>query len=81
MSRRLQILVDEPRWRRLEAEATRRRCSVASVVRDAIDEALADDDIAIRRKAAETLLGADPMPVDEWEVMKREIVDLDVTGA
>ena len=38
LERRVQILLDEPRYRRVAGEAQRRHVSVAAVVRDAIDQ-------------------------------------------
>ena len=38
LDRRLQILIDEERWSRLEDEASRRQVSVSTLVREAIDE-------------------------------------------
>jgi hypothetical protein len=73
MQRRLQLLLDEPRYRRVAAEARRRKTSVAAVIRDAIDRSLAPDEDA-KRAAAEALLAAEPMPVPETaEELKREI--------
>jgi broad specificity phosphatase PhoE len=73
LDRRLQILVDEERYRRLEAEARRRRTSVAQLVREAIDKAFASD-LARKRRAAKAILEAEPMPVPEDPAdLKREI--------
>jgi len=74
MSRRLQVLVDDVRWARLEAEAARRGTSVARVVRDAIDAALVEN-ADVRRDAAATLLAAPPMPVADWADMKAELAE------
>ena len=74
MSRRLQVLVDDGRWARLEAEAARRDTSVARVVRDAIDAALFEN-AETRRDAAATLLAAPSMPVADWAVMKAELAE------
>ena len=47
---------------------------MAAVVRDAIDQALAvaDDD---RRAAAMAIFAADPMPLPDWEELKRKLAD------
>jgi hypothetical protein len=75
MERRLQILIDEPRYRRLVARARERDTSVAAVIRDAIDQAVPDD-LAKKRSAAKAILEADPMPVPETvEELKAEIAD------
>lgn len=52
MTHRLQILLDEERYQRVAAEAKRKRLSVAAVIRDAIDAALAEDDLAERKREA-----------------------------
>lgn len=62
LERRLQIMIDDARYRRLAAAADGRGVSVARVVRDAIDEALPDD-IEGKRAAWEALLAAEPIPV------------------
>lgn len=74
MSRRLQILIDEERFRRLEAHASSRGASVAELVREAIDQAFPDE-TADRRRAAEMLLAAPQMPVEDWPEMKRELLE------
>jgi hypothetical protein len=73
LSRRLQILVDEDRYRALERTARARRVSVATVVRDAIDRDLAGPQ-AKREAAGRRILEATPMPVPETiEELKREL--------
>lgn len=74
LTRRLQVLIDDERWERLEKRSIETGASVAEVVRRALDEALpppAED----RRAALERFLGGPPMPVDEWDVMKQEMLD------
>jgi hypothetical protein len=72
--RRLQLLIDEPRYRRVAAEARRRRASVSSVIRDAIDRSLGPD--AERRRAAlKAVLAAEPVPMPDPETLRREIAD------
>ena len=76
LSRRLQILIDPDRYRRLEQEARRRKTSVAEVVRDAIDAKVAVVDEG-RRRAAQRILDAEPMPVPETiEELNAEIDEL-----
>lgn len=65
LTRRLQVLLDEPRWSRLSAAARRRGVPVAVVVRDAIDRALTDPTSDDRDDALNRLLGADPIEVPE----------------
>lgn len=72
LDRRVQLLLDEPRYRKLTGEARRRRVSVAAVIREAIDHLPAD---AERRRAAiSAVLTAEPMevPRDPAE-LRREI--------
>jgi hypothetical protein len=74
LERRLQILLDDARYRRLTTAARERGTSVAAVVRDAIDLALPAD-LAKRRAALEAILAAEPMPVPDVEELKREIAE------
>ncbi len=62
LDRRLQVLVDDDRYGRLEAEARRRGTTVGAVVRDALDRAYPPPD---RETALEWLLAAEPMDVPE----------------
>ena len=61
LERRVQILLDEPRYRRVSNEARRRRVSVATVVRDAIDQMTSGTET--RRDAIAGVLAAEPMAV------------------
>lgn len=73
MDRRLQILLDEPRFRRIQAAARERKTSVAQIVREAIDKAFPDD-AARKRAAGRAILAAEPMPVPKTvEELKAEI--------
>jgi hypothetical protein len=71
LTRRLQILIDEPRYRRLHAEARERKTSVAAVIRDAIDQAVPATG-SRRSRAARAILSADPMPVPDVQELRRE---------
>jgi hypothetical protein len=75
-ARRLQILIDEPRYRRLAAHAHARKVSVAEVVREAIDVAIPAD--AERRvRAGRRILAAPPTPVPETvDELKAELDEL-----
>jgi len=74
--KRLQILIDEPRYRRLAAAARERRQSVSSMIREAIDVALPAD-LAEKQAAADAILAAEPMPVpDTIEELKAELEGL-----
>jgi hypothetical protein len=72
LDRRVQLLLDEPRYRKLTDAARRRRVSVAAVIRDAIDQLPADTEQ--RRAAIAEVLAAEPMalPSDPAE-LRREI--------
>ncbi|MEO6350921.1 MAG: antitoxin [Candidatus Limnocylindrales bacterium] len=61
LERRVQILLDEPRYRKVSGEARRRNVSVAAVIRDAIDRLPAE--VAGRRAAIADILAAEPMPL------------------
>ena len=74
LERRVQILLDEPRYRRVSSEARRRRVSGATVVRDAIDQMTAGAET--RRDAIARVLAAEPMVVPaEPADLRREIDD------
>jgi hypothetical protein len=76
LERRLQILLDDRRYRRVSAAARERKTSVAAVIRDAIDQALPAD-LEEKRAAWEELKRAEPMPVPETvEELKAEIDEL-----
>jgi uncharacterized protein YdaU (DUF1376 family) len=71
--RRVQILLDDARYRRVAAVARKRKTSVAAVIRDALDRSL-DVQPEGKRRAADELLAADPTPVpDTVEELKAEL--------
>jgi len=72
MTRRLQLLLDEERYERVAAEAKRQRVSVATVIRDAIDESL-EPRRRDKRAAMEAILAAEPMPVPPGDGLVDEI--------
>ena len=61
LDRRVHLLLDEPRYRKVAVEAERRRVSVAEVIRDAIDRI--PTDLEVRRRAVAEILAASPMKV------------------
>ncbi|HUY25558.1 MAG TPA: hypothetical protein VMV09_09715 [Candidatus Saccharimonadales bacterium] len=71
--RRLQVLIDQARWSRLEREASRRGVAVAVLVREAIDQQIPQD-AEERRLALQAILDAEPMPVPS-PVLLREDLD------
>jgi hypothetical protein len=56
LNERMQILVSADQRRRLEREAQRRRTSVASVIRDAVDAQLGGVTVEDRRAALDDIL-------------------------
>jgi hypothetical protein len=72
LDRRLQVLIDEERWSRLEREAARRRVSVSVLVREAIDERYPSD-TERRRAALSAILDAEPMGVPAPADLRREL--------
>lgn len=75
LTRRLQVLLDEPRYRRLEAAARRRQVSVATVVREAIDRDL-DVPALGRHAAGQRFLEAPPMAVGSVEELLQELDEM-----
>jgi hypothetical protein len=75
LDRRLQVLIDDDRWARLEHEAERRRVSVSTVVREAIDERYPGDADA-RRAALQAILDAPPMDVPDPDELHRELEEI-----
>lgn len=72
MSKRLQVLLDEARYARLEQQAARRGTSIATLVREAIDAAFPVDG-PDRTEAARRVLDAAPIEVSDWSLMKAEL--------
>jgi hypothetical protein len=73
LTKRVHLLLDGARYERLREQAHRRGTSMGALIREAIDGTLPKlgDDHA---QAIEELLGAEPMPVDDWPKMKREMI-------
>lgn len=61
LDHRLQILLDESRYRTVAGEARRRGISVAAVIREAIDHL--PDAAESRHAAIQAIFDAEPMPV------------------
>jgi len=74
LSRRVQLLLDQARYERLERAAARSGSSVASVIRTAIDRLLPEDAID-PVSAGKLLLDAPAMPVEDWDEMKKSFLD------
>ena len=72
LEKRLQVLLDEGRWKRLSAYAAERNLSVGAAVREALDRAIpASRDE--RRGAARRILSAQPMEVPSPAALRREL--------
>ena len=74
LTRRTQLLLDDDLHRRLREIAAERGISMGALIREAIGEKLSSVQDA-RTRAIDKLLAAEPMPVDDWPVMKQEIVE------
>lgn len=70
---RLQILVSKEQRRRLEREARRRKSSVASVIRDAVETQLGGSSRQDRLKAVEAISHLQGAPYLSPEQLAREI--------
>lgn len=76
LTRRLQVLIDDERLRRLRSEARARRSSVGALVREAIDRTLPIS-AEQKRAAAKAILSARPMPVPgEIKELKTELEEI-----
>lgn len=74
--RRLQVLLDDRRYRRLRAEARARHASVGALVREAIDRTYP---VSLERKraAAKAILAAPPMEVPlDLRALKAELEEI-----
>lgn len=71
-SRRLQLLLDEDRYRRVASAARDRGVSVARVIRDAID-LLIPSDQAKKARSGERILRAPRMPVPDPADLRAEL--------
>jgi len=75
LERRLQILIDEERHRRITAVAEERGVPVSVVVREAIDRGIADP-ASRRASAGQRILEADDMPVPGTADLLAELDDV-----
>jgi plasmid stability protein len=74
LTRRTQLLLDDDLHRRLREIAAQRGISIGALIREAIDEKLSGVQDA-RAAAIDKLLAAEPMPVEDWPVMKRQMLE------
>jgi predicted transcriptional regulator len=77
LTRRTQLLLDDDLHRRLRKVAAERGISLGALIREAIDEKLsrAQDAQDDRARAIDELLAAEPMPVEDWSVMKKQMIE------
>ncbi len=76
LTRRLQVLIDDERYERLRRASERTGAPIGAIVRDAIDSwVLPTRDPASVASAGDRLLAAAPMPVEDWGVMKGQMLD------
>lgn len=73
LTRRLQILIDEPRYQTLDRESRRTGKSIAELIRDSVDRVYGLDRTD-RRRALEAILAEEPMRVEDWPEMKQDLV-------
>jgi hypothetical protein len=69
---RTQVLLSPQQVAKLRRIAAREHRSLGAVIRDAVDSYV-DPGIDRRREAAEAILSMN-LPVDDWEVMKGQIL-------
>jgi plasmid stability protein len=74
LNRRTQLLLDDDLHRRLRETAAQRGISMGALIREAIDEKLSSAQDA-RAQSIQKLLDAEPMPVDDWPIMKRQMIE------
>lgn len=74
LTRRTQLLLDDDLHRRLREIAAQRGISIGALIREAIDEKLSSVQDA-RAEAIDKLLAAEPMPVEDWPVMKQQMLE------
>lgn len=73
LTHRTQVLLDEDRHQRLRQRAQRTGSSIGELVREAIDLAYPTEEPPLSAaEAAGALLDSEPIPVDDWPVMKAE---------
>lgn len=75
LTRRMQILLDDERYERLQRQARRNGKSIGGLIREAIDRAYPQVPES-RKRAVEAILNAEPGPaIDDWSKFKREMLD------
>jgi hypothetical protein len=72
LDRRLQLLLDEDRYRKVAAVAQERGTSVASVIREAIDRGVPTPDLR-RARALAVVLAAEPVAMPDLDGLRAEL--------
>jgi hypothetical protein len=73
--RRVQLLLDRDRYERISREAGRRGVSVATVIREAIDQAVPAGDER-RARAGRRILDAPDMSLPDIDGLRRELDEI-----
>jgi hypothetical protein len=71
---RTQLLLSDDLHRRLRETAEERGISMGALLREAAEEKLAGVHDT-RARAISKLLAAEPMPVEDWQVMKKQMIE------
>ena len=79
MAHQLQILLNDEQYRRVVDTAAKRRVSVETVIRDAIERGLVEP-VNAKIEAARRVLSADLMPVPSVKELRAELDDQGATG-
>jgi plasmid stability protein len=74
LSHRTQLLLDDDLHRRLRESAAQRGISMGALIREALDEKLSRTQ-DVRAEAIDGLLAAEPMPVEDWPIMKKQMIE------
>jgi plasmid stability protein len=74
LNHRTQLLLDDDLHRRLRESAAQRGISMGALIREALDEKLSRTQDA-RAEAIDRLLAAEPMPVEDWPIMKKRMIE------
>lgn len=74
LTHRTQILLDDELHQRLREIAAEREVSLGALIREAIDEKLSRVQ-ETRAEAFAKLLEAEPMPVEDWPTMKKQMLE------
>lgn len=71
---RTQLLLDDELHQRLRETAAQRGISMGALIREAVREKFSrvQDD---RARAIDKLLAAEPMPVEDWPAMKKQMLE------